>query len=604
MTPHAPDAAAPARGRLRLVLTTAAVTLAVALAAGDALRAGARGVWRAIAGDDSPAADGDRRHHTCGMHPWVVLPHAGDCPICHMKLEPLDPKKFEAELAIDPVVAQNMGVRVAAVTRGPLVRSVRAVGTVAYDESTVRDVSLKVGGWLERVHLDAVGAPVAVGDPLFALYSPALFSAQEELLAATRGGRAADVHAARTRLAYFDVGEGELDALLARGAPVKALTLVSPWAGVVVEKHVHEGMKVEAGATLYRVADLSRVWVMVSLHEHQLADVRAGQAAVMTLTYLPGRSFEGHVDYVYPTLEAATREVRARLVFPNPEGLLRPGMFAEVALRGVLDGDRVLAPREAVLVTGERQVALVSLGEGRFEPRPVRLGAEGDDGVVEVLEGLAPGERVVTSGQFLLDGEARMRESLARMIRGDLASEQPAVVAAAPDAGPGVPLPASAAAALADALRAAFAIQDTLASDATDGVPAAAGTLATAIARLRAVPLPSDPHFWHHHAEVDTVEAQARALAAPLPLAPAREAFADLSVALVRLVRATGAPPDLGVELQVLHCPMYREDQGGIVWLQPAGPARNPYYGSEMLACFDTRASLPPGPAAAAEAAP
>ncbi|PKN55636.1 MAG: efflux RND transporter periplasmic adaptor subunit [Deltaproteobacteria bacterium HGW-Deltaproteobacteria-14] len=588
-----PTPAAPTRPRrLRTIVVTVGVTLIVVLVAGDSLKSAASGLWHAVFGDDQAAEGDGHTYYTCGMHPWVVLPHPGLCPICQMDLEPIDPSKFEAEITIDPVVTQNMGVRVADVERAPLTRTLRSVGTVDYDETRVRDVNLKVAGWLEKVDVDYLGAPVKAGDPLFDIYSPELFSAQEEYLAALRRGTSDFAAAARTRLEFFDVSKSEIDALAKRGEPQKAMTIASPWDGVVVEKHANAGARVEPGTMLYRIADMSKVWVMVSLYEYQLPYVSEGQAAVMSLPYFPGQEFEGRVIYIYPTLDVRTREVKARVEFDNTAGLLKPGMFANIEIRATLARDRVMVPREAVIDTGTRQVAFVSLGEGRFEPRDVRLGVEGESGRVEVLDGLKAGEKVVVSGQFLLDSEARIREGLAKMIRGDLASEQVATAASA-GATELSALPDAAAKALGELLEAYFVIQNRLAGDATEGVAEAAATIASAVDALLATPIPDHPHFWHQHEEVATVRGEALELVKGPAIADARLAFADLSIALSKLVRATGVPPALSVEVQELHCPMYREDQGGTSWLQPAGAVRNPYYGSQMLECFDERAAIP-----------
>ena len=594
--------------RLRTVVLTVAVTLALVLTAGPTLKAAALGVWHAVFGEDSAQEQGDgHSYYTCGMHPWVILPHPGDCPICGMKLEKLDPDKFKAEIAIDPVVTQNMGVRVADVRRAALSRTLRAVGTVDYDETRVRDVNLKVAGWLEKVHVDYLGAPVKAGDPLFDIYSPELFSAQEEYLAALRNGAKELVQSARTRLSYFDVGDAAIDALKARGKPQKAMTIASPWPGIVVGKNANEGMRVVPGSKLYKIADMSKVWVMVSLYEYQLPYVSVGQEAVMKLPYIPGQEFTGRVIYIYPTLDKQTREVKARVEFDNPHLLLKPGMFANIEIQATLARERVVVPREAVIDTGERQVAFVSLGEGRFEPRDVRVGVQGEDGQIEVLDGLKPGEKVVVSGQFLLDSEARIREGLAKMIRGDAASDQEATVAVAGEAEV-KGLPQAAQATLSDLIKSYFAIQDGLAKDSTDGVAAAAAKIAKDVDALLDTPIPGQPHFWHQHEEVATVRGKALELGKAPKLADARAMFADLSVALAKLVHATGVPPQMAQEVQELHCPMYREEQGGTVWLQAAGQVRNPYYGSQMLGCFDRRTAIPKagadGAPAAAPAAP
>lgn len=560
------------------------------------------GVGHDHAGEADDDASGATQYYTCGMHPWVILPRPGDCPICHMKLTPLDPAKFTGRVAIDPVVVQNIGVRIEPVSEGPLVRTIRTVGTVDYDETRVRDVNTKVAGWIEVLHVDFLGASVEQGQPLFEVYSPALFQAQEEYLLALRtqreasGGREGQpldlVASARTKLELFDVTPQQIDALAEAGRPSRTMAVLSPHTGTVIAKHANEGMRIEPGMQVFRIADLSRVWVLVTLYESQLPFVSEGQKAVMSLPYIPGQTFEGRVVYIYPYVDTRTREVQVRLEFENPTGLLKPGMFATVELQSTLKREAVLAPRAAVIATGTRSVAFVSLGEGKFEPRDVRIGAETGDGRVEVLEGLRPGELVVTSGQFLLDSESRVREALAKMIRGDLASEQAAQVATA-GTSELESLPEPVASGLSDALRAYFTIGDRLAADSSSGIAAPAKSLAAALDRTIGVPIPSDEHFWHRHTEAAIARGKALELVSASDLATARELFADLSVALDRLIRATGVPPELEISVQSLHCPMFQEGQGGALWLQPAGAVRNPFFGTMMLECFDRREALP-----------
>ncbi len=610
--PSPPPARGPSARLLLLVFVVAVVALWIGSIWGAGLRRGLSSAWTMVANvtsrDDAAASDeeDDTRFYTCGMHPWVILPKPGLCPICHMDLTPLDPDKFTGEITIDPVITQNIGVRIDPVIAGPLVKTIRTVGTVDYDERSVRDVNVKVTGWIERLHVDYVGAEVQAGEPLFDFYSPDLYVAQEAFLRALRDRRrlAADadpaaiaaaqglVDSARVQLEYYDVTEDQIDDLAARGTATKTLTIRSPHQGVVIAKHANEGMRVDQGMQVYRIADLDKVWVMVTLYEYQLPYVQEGQAAVMTLPYIPGQPFRGEVIYVYPYLDRNTRQASVRLEFDNPHGLLKPGMYANIELRNTLAARRTLAPRSAVIDTGERQVAFVSLGEGRFEPREVRLGVETDAGLVEVLDGLRPGEMVVTSGQFLLDSEARIREGLAKMIRGTLASEQDAVVASAGSSELSS-LPEPAQAALSRVLDAYFAIGDTLAGDAATDLAPPARAIAAGVDELLAIPIPEDEHFWHRHDEVATVRGKALELIDATGIEPVRLIFADLSISLSKLTRATGIPIGYRAEVHELHCPMYREGQGGSIWLQPKGSVRNPFYGSMMLECFDERAVLP-----------
>lgn len=603
--PAAP--AAPPRGPSWLAILTVVVLLGLVLWIGvnwgEPIRKGIEQAasFVGIGHDHAKHAVSDESgtYYTCGMHPWVILPKPGSCPVCHMDLVPLDPSKFTGEVAIDPIVVQNIGVRVAAVVQGPLTRRIRTIGTVDYDETAVRDVNIKVPGWIETLYVDYLGAPVKKGQPLFDFYSPDLYAAQEEYLLALKNrdtigaefvpdaARSAKelLESARTRLLYFDITSQQVEALEKRGQPTKTLAILSPHEGVVIDKHANEGMKVDQGMRVYRIADLAKVWVMVTLYEYQLPFVQRGQSAVMTLPYVPGQNFEGKVIYIYPYLDKQTREVQVRLEFENPVMLLKPGMFVNVELESTLADDRTLAPREAIIDTGERQVAFVSLGKGRFEPRQVRTGPETADGMVAIFDGVKPGEMVVVSGQFLIDSEAKIREALAKMIRG-----QPAAVSGMSELSQ---LPQAASSALGELLDNYFAIGQRLAGDSLDDVAAPARQIVEAMDALLDVSIPVDAHFWRKHEEAATIRGKALELASAQALEKARLLFADLSIALDKLVRATGVPPSFGRTVQELHCPMYRDGQGGTIWLQPGGDVRNPYYGSSMLGCFDKRITMP-----------
>ncbi len=597
-------------GRFRLAFAIAGVLLLGGLATIVLHESGG-----SHAAESSVAGKAGAQYYTCGMHPWVILPKPGDCPICHMKLVPLDPAKFTGQIAIDPVVVQNIGVRVAPATVGEVTRTVRTVGSVEYDETRVRDVNLKIAGWIEKLHVDSLGQPVKKGEPLLEIYSPELYSAEAEYLAAFRrakAGQNADradrmdaelLAAARKRLEYFDVPAGEVRELERTGEVRKALTIRSPFDGVVVEKMAQEGMKADAAMRLYRIADLSTVWVQAAVYEQQLPYVREGQAAAMTLPYLPGRKFDGKVAYVYPYLDRKLRQVNVRLEFANPDLTLKPGMFASVELRGAEAKQGLLVPREAVIDTGERQVAFVSLGKGRFEPRDVKLGVEADGGKVEILEGLKPGEMVVTSGQFLLDSESRLREALARMMAGTTggvegggwkvegSASQASTIHHPPSTL--LVLPAPAGKALAGMLDGYFAIGAKLADDTAAGIAEPARQVASSAEALLKVEIPGDPHFWHKHMEAGEVRARALELAGAGDLAKARSVFADLGTALEKLLKATGVPAGYGKEVYELHCPMYREEQGGAVWLQTNQDVTNPYYGKAMLNCGDVVGAVP-----------
>lgn len=610
--PHAeqPGQRPPKAWRLLFILSLLALVAVVMLFVGDRygdnIARTARQFWSDVTGSSATTAkdSGGGTFYTCGMHPWVILPKEGLCPVCHMDLTPLDPAKFTGEIAIDPVLVQNIGVRVAAVESGPLTRTVRTVGKVDYDETAIEDVSLKVAGWIEELHVDYLGAAVEQGEPLFELYSPELFAAQQEYLLArqqqdrppvspiprmaedTRG----QLQATRTRLQFFGIGDAQIEALDRAAAPRKTMTITSPFTGTVIRKMAIAGMRVEPGMQLYRIADLRRVWVTVTVYEYQLPFVEVGQPATMTLSYIPGQEFEGPVTYVYPWTDERTRQVNVRLEFDNQHGLLKPGMFANVRLRRTLAAERTLVSRSAVLDTGERQVAFVSLGSGRFEPRDLRLGVENDQGMVEVLDGLKPGEMVVTSAQFLLDSESKIREGLLRMIRGNLVGAQEAAGESELELSD---MPQALATALAQVLDDYLGIGNTLAADSADGLAEPARRIASSVDAMLAVTIPGHEHFWHQHDEAATIRGKALELVDAADIAAARLSFTDLSVALAKLLRATGVPTQHGHEVQELHCPMFLENQGGSVWLQHGGKVLNPYFGDMMLGCFDWRKTLP-----------
>jgi len=595
--------------RVVTVTALALVTLWLGSVIGPPLGRGLHHLSTAVRGESADEGD-HAQYYTCGMHPWVILPKPGSCPICGMDLVPLDPSKFSGEVSIDPVVAQNIGVRLAEVKKGSSGGAIRTVGIVAYDETRLGDVNLKISGWVEKLDVDYLGTQVKKGQRLFSLYSPELYAAEEEYLLAWRaakqtpgaGGLADGVaqkllDAARTKLAYFDVSPAQIAELERRGAPVKTMAIYSPQAGVVTEKHVFEGQKVNAGHSAYRIADLSRVWVMATLYEYQSQQVKVGQSAKMSLSYAPGNVLEGKIVYVYPYLDERTRQLTVRLEFPNPDGALKPGMYATVELEGADDAPRVLVPRSAVIDTGARQVAFVAKGEGHFEPREVRMGGEVSGGDVEILSGLDQGERVVTSGQFLIDSEARMREALAKMM-GGTSSAGDSKEAAPPEAAkPTVALPPAAAAALGAGLDGYLGAGDALASDTTRDIGVAARKLAEAMDVLTAIEVPGQPHFWHQHGEAMAVRDEALKLAAAANIDAARRSFSTLSAELAGLTRAVGVPAGYGKKLEEQHCPMFPDgSSGGSVWLQAAGPVRNPYFGSAMLTCSDRTAKLPASP--------
>lgn len=324
------------------------------------------------------------------------------------------------EFRVDPGRLQRVGVRVTRVERKPLESSVRAVGRVVAEETTLADVSLKVRGWVGRIEVDAIGDPVAKGQVLIRIYSPELYAAQEELLQALRsqerakqgGSDRADylVRAARNRLRLWDISPADIEAIAARGEPQQDLPIRSPLTGYVVEKNVSLGSAFEPGARLYRIAPLSRVWVEAEVYEFELASVSVGQRASVSLPALPGSALEAQVAYVYPTLDPKSRTGRVRLELPNLDLALRPDMYASVRLH-VSRGEGLVVPHSAVLYAGERSFVFRALGDGRFRPQQVVTGMRNGE-EVEVLSGVAEGDAIVASGTFLIASESRLRAAM------------------------------------------------------------------------------------------------------------------------------------------------------------------------------------------------
>lgn len=462
-----------------LLIVLVVVGIAAGLAGGMLISRGDGGA--------APATGAEEQRYTCGMHPLVNQVGPGDCPICGMKLTPIKergegeedeggPKERKVlywrapmdpnyvsdrpgkspmgmdlvpvyaeedaapgshTIRIDPVTIQNMGIRTKVLERGPLVKTIRTVGRVDYDEPRVTFINTKFEGWIEKLHVDETGQHVNQGQPLFDVYSRELYSAQEEYLAVVRGlERVSDASemvkqqfrdllvAALTKLKYLDVSEEQIQQLADTKEVKKSLTIHSPAEGIVTEKMALEGMYVKPGMKLYTIADLSEVWVYVDVYEYQLPWVRIGQKATMRLPYVPGKTFEGTVVYIYPYLNERTRVIKVRLEFENPDLELKPGMFSNIMIESHLQDDALLIPREAYIDSGTRQVTFEYRGGGKFQPREIQVGVEGEDGMVEVLHGLDQGDVVVTSGQFLLDAESKLKEAAAKMTEADEVAEE------------------------------------------------------------------------------------------------------------------------------------------------------------------------------------
>jgi Cu(I)/Ag(I) efflux system membrane fusion protein len=367
------------------------------------------------------AHDGEVAYYTCSMHPSVKSDEPGTCPICSMDLVPVTREELDTGVIfVDAQRRQTIGVRTAPVRRQPISVHIRAVGKIVYDETRLAEVTVKYKGWIGKLYADTTGERVREGEPLFTLYSPELYAAQEELLTALASQSAARatsvpdradylVDAARKKLRLWDIEDEQVKRIAESGEPLEYIPVLSPVAGHVIEKNIVEGSSVEPGETLYRIAGLDKVWVEAEVYESELPLVDVGQEAEVTLPYLPGRSFRGRVSFVYPYLEGESRTGRVRIELPNPGLELKPGMYANVDLGKEL-GERLVVPEEAVLYAGLRRLVFLDLGEGRLKPQEIEVGVKSGD-FFEVLSGLEEGDVVVTSGNFLVAAESRIKSA-------------------------------------------------------------------------------------------------------------------------------------------------------------------------------------------------
>lgn len=335
-----------------------------------------------------------------------------------------------AAIRIDPVTVQNMGVRTTMVKRSDFTRSIRTVGKIQYNEEKFYVVNTKISGWIEKLFVNYVGEMVRKGEPLLEIYSPELVVTQQEYLLALENQRKltksniesiqrnsqALFESSHKRLLNWDVPQTEIERLEKTGEIKKTVQLESPASGMVVQKSAVEGLHVKEGTSLYQIADLSSVWIHASIYDYELPWIQEGQEAQMELSYLPGKFFSGRVTYVYPFLRDKARDAHVRLDFPNPNLDLKIGMYANITIQSPVIKNAVVIPNEAIIRSGARNVVFIVRGEGKFEPRQIQIGEEGDNGMIRVVSGLLGDEEIVTSAQFLLDSESRLHEVIQKLL--------------------------------------------------------------------------------------------------------------------------------------------------------------------------------------------
>ena len=363
------------------------------------------------------ATQGDVAHYTCSMHPSVKSAAPGTCPICGMDLVPITHAELNAgTITVDTKRRQLIGVTTDVVKKKKIRKTIKAVGHIIYDETSLSDIRLKYDGWIGKLFSNYVGASVKKGEPLFTVYSPELLTVQEEYLQTRRrlGAQSAEnsplLEAAYRKLRLWDLTPAQIDNLKITGTSQEYVPFLSPVSGTVIEKHIVSGSAVKSAQPVLRIANLSRVWAEAQLYDRELPDIKLGMSATVILPDLQGREFQGTVNYVYPFMEGDTRTVRVRVELDNREGFLRPDMYVHIALRPDF-GERLVVPESAVLYAGQSRVAFIDLGDGRLQPRRIKTGVRNRQ-YIEVIEGLSEGDRVVTSGNFLIAAEAKLKAGI------------------------------------------------------------------------------------------------------------------------------------------------------------------------------------------------
>ncbi len=395
-----------------------------------------------------PPKEGEvRTFYQCPMHPQITKEQKGDCPICGMTLverkmiykdgkwKPyeegmehkgheehkeikMEEKEIKTEtgliaVEISPEKQLLIGVKKDTVRRKNIEKVIRTYGKVDYKESNIYEINLKFGGWIEKLYANYEGMYVKKNDKLFEIYSPDIYQSIKELKLAYEKNDTFLLKNVKQKLLIWGIRDFQIEEILKDKEEKKTIPFYSPYEGFIIEKEIFEGMEVKPGMSIYRIADLREVWVLGEIYEYEVNLIKKGDEALITFSYLPGKTFKGKVSYIYPYLNPETRTVKIRIDILNSDFKLKPDMYVNIEIK-VNYGKKLVIPKSAVLYTGEKNIVFVDKGEGTFEPREVKLGIPGED-FYEVIEGVKEGEAVVTSGNFLIDSESSLRAALLQM---------------------------------------------------------------------------------------------------------------------------------------------------------------------------------------------
>ena len=528
----------------------------------------------------APAA-ADKQLWTCSMHPQVIQDHPGLCPICHMELTPLKSSSAGSlGVLIDPVIVQNMGVRTTEVSKGPLVRTVRAVGYLREPEPLHRDINLRVSGWIEKLYANIDGMMIKEGQPLFDLYSPELTLAVDELIGArAQVARAPDdatsknvADSAKQKLLQFGLPEQQIEDLAKLKSAPRTIPILAPIGGHLTTKMVYEGAAIKAGDLVMRIASRHEMWIDAQVYEQELGLIHEGQTVHASVLSQPGRTYDGRVLFIHPHLDPATRTATVRIEVLNQDYALRENMYASAEIAVSEGTNALMIPREAVIDSGRKQIAFVAMGGGRFEPRDLQLGAQGQNGTVEVRSGLSAGETVVTSGQFLLDSESRLKEAIAKHLAGG----------AAPTSKPSIPTTQATVEVVAgmDEVTSAYlAMAKDLGALQQSDTPLKVDELLQAARRVA-----DDGRSSAAARELASALATAAVAMDGKPLPRQREAFVVVGEAMKALLHRAPPTAQLAPVLYVFHCPMAFGAKGAN-WVQDTNVIANPFYATSMKEC-------------------
>lgn len=534
-------------------------------------------------GSSGTEPEAGKQLYQCSMHPNVISDKPGVCPICGMDLQPVTQISAKgisgrAPVELTGLQEQLINIRTSPVTKAPFDQTLRAVGRVVVNEENTATLNSRVMGWVEQLYVDKTGERVGKGQSLLEIYSPALYSAQQDFMivynrAQESGASDGLLESARKRLELWGISDEQVRELEQTGTPSLTLTLTAPLAGTVIDKQVVAAQMVEPGMPLYRIADLSEVWVLAELYESELPLVEIGQKATVTTRAYPGRQWEGRVDFIYPFLQGKTRTNQVRVVLPNADGLLKPDMYVDVELARDL-GPSLSVPASSIFDTGKRQYVFVEQSDGIFVPTLVQLGPRVGDRQL-IRSGVEPGDEVVVDGNFLLDSESQLKA-----VASGMGDEAPAA-ADDPDEVPGpIALPDAAQELYSPLLESYLSIHHALANDELEGLSTEAAKLREQVNIIADSDVRPSDQTDIYQQRVEELHNSVQNFSAG-SLDEARIAFGNVSFDLIALL--TQFPPPFGTALHVVNCPMWEKSPAR--WIQTQEQIVNPFMGQQMPSC-------------------